>query len=329
MTPLELVIERLPGVRAAGPGQWSAPCPAHDDRKPSLSVSNGADGRVLLKCHACCSIDEICRRMGIEKRQLFPSPNGSQGTSPRASLPSFTAEKARTVWAQALQRARDDNSLQDDEAVYAYVRNRGLEESWESGPFGILAETSSQPTEIAHWPRRGYRLVAPLHDLRGAVVNLQSRRITDGKPKTLLPKGSAARGVLFATRSGRDLLRNGSPGGGRVILGEGLTDFLALSIVAPVPVLSVPGASFFAAAIGGWVAGSALYLAADNDAAGEAAIQPTAQAAIRSGARDVFAITWPEGCKDACDALAVLGSIGLAEFLEHELFSEGGADAVA
>src|SRR4029077_14356612 len=123
-------------------------------------------------------------------------------------------------------------------------------------------------------------------------------------------KGSCARGAVFATRSGRELLQNGAIEGGKVLLGEGLTDFLALSIVAPVPVLSAPGASFLASTIGSWVVGQDLYLAADNDDAGEGAIQPTARAALRGGARNVFAITWPEGCKDACDALAALGSIG-------------------
>ena len=40
-------------------GQWhgsygTARCPAHDDRRPSLSVSDGLDGRVLVHCHAGC-----------------------------------------------------------------------------------------------------------------------------------------------------------------------------------------------------------------------------------------------------------------------------------
>jgi len=39
------------GLRQTGSG-WSARCPAHEDRQASLSIAEGEDGRVLLKCHA-------------------------------------------------------------------------------------------------------------------------------------------------------------------------------------------------------------------------------------------------------------------------------------
>jgi putative DNA primase/helicase len=35
-------------------GSWMARCPAHDDRKPSLSIRQGDDGKVLVRCHAGC-----------------------------------------------------------------------------------------------------------------------------------------------------------------------------------------------------------------------------------------------------------------------------------
>jgi putative DNA primase/helicase len=41
------------GGRKAG-GGWMARCPAHDDRDPSLSIRDGDDGKVLLRCHAGC-----------------------------------------------------------------------------------------------------------------------------------------------------------------------------------------------------------------------------------------------------------------------------------
>lgn len=62
-------LERLSGVKKAG-SRWSARCPAHDDRTPSLTVSQGRDG-VLAKCHAGCSFDAIVAGAGLEPSQLF------------------------------------------------------------------------------------------------------------------------------------------------------------------------------------------------------------------------------------------------------------------
>lgn len=56
---LEIVLARLDGVRRRGAAQWTARCPAHDDREPSLSVTTGTGGRVLLYCHAGCTFSEI------------------------------------------------------------------------------------------------------------------------------------------------------------------------------------------------------------------------------------------------------------------------------
>ena len=46
------IIARALGGRKAGAG-WTAPCPAHDDRNPSLSIRD-ADDKVLMRCHAGC-----------------------------------------------------------------------------------------------------------------------------------------------------------------------------------------------------------------------------------------------------------------------------------
>jgi hypothetical protein len=38
---------------------FTARCPAHDDRRPSLSVREGADGRVLVWCFAGCPTEDV------------------------------------------------------------------------------------------------------------------------------------------------------------------------------------------------------------------------------------------------------------------------------
>lgn len=51
---------------------WMAKCPVHDDRKASLSIGTGDDGKILLKCFAGCSLDDIVAAAHLELADLFP-----------------------------------------------------------------------------------------------------------------------------------------------------------------------------------------------------------------------------------------------------------------
>ena len=64
-------VARLSSARPAGEGRWSALCPAHDDRNPSLSISTGDNGRVLLKCFAGCTTERIVAALGLQMSDLF------------------------------------------------------------------------------------------------------------------------------------------------------------------------------------------------------------------------------------------------------------------
>lgn len=44
---------------------WIARCPAHDDANPSLSINEGRDQPVLLKCRAGCTTEDILRALGL------------------------------------------------------------------------------------------------------------------------------------------------------------------------------------------------------------------------------------------------------------------------
>ncbi|MGC2736498.1 MAG: AAA family ATPase, partial [Candidatus Acidiferrales bacterium] len=56
---------------------WQALCPAHEDRNPSLSVT-AHEGKILLFCHAGCSVEAICAALGISVRDLF-TENSNHG----------------------------------------------------------------------------------------------------------------------------------------------------------------------------------------------------------------------------------------------------------
>ncbi len=86
MTPVELVLSRLSNYKESGKG-WSALCPAHEDRNPSLSISEGDDGRALIKCHAGCSADSICASLSLKLADLMPQ-SAPTGKAPRDSVRS-------------------------------------------------------------------------------------------------------------------------------------------------------------------------------------------------------------------------------------------------
>src|SRR5262245_1589768 len=71
------LLTQLDGVRPNGSG-WIARCPGHDDQHASLSIHEGDDGRVLLKCFAGCETERIVAALGRQMRDLFP-PNGRGG----------------------------------------------------------------------------------------------------------------------------------------------------------------------------------------------------------------------------------------------------------
>lgn len=67
---------KLEGVRKSGNG-WSALCPAHGDKNSSLSIGEGDNGKILLKCHAGCGIENLVNALDLTKADLFPA-NGQK-----------------------------------------------------------------------------------------------------------------------------------------------------------------------------------------------------------------------------------------------------------
>src|SRR5262249_30173300 len=95
MTPVETLLAKLPGAKRAGNG-WSARCPAHDDRRASLSIAQGDDGTALVKCHAGCDASAILAAVGLKPADLFPAKAGapqSRNGEPAAGGRSFPTAK--------------------------------------------------------------------------------------------------------------------------------------------------------------------------------------------------------------------------------------------
>ena len=101
-------------------------CPAHKDRTPSLSVDDGVDGRLLVKCFAGCEgkvVLSALQQLGIADgpAHRVQPPRGRQGANADTNL-SNRSTRAKRIWARALPLA---GTLAD-----LYLQERGLTGPW-------------------------------------------------------------------------------------------------------------------------------------------------------------------------------------------------------
>lgn len=122
VTSIDKLLSTLDRVKLVKAGQWAACCPAHNDRTPSLKISETQDGIVLVKCWAGCTTAQVVAAVGLELRDLFPRSVGK----PRRSCPSRDAiNHERTVVAIGNSLLANGESLSsEDQARFDLARAR-------------------------------------------------------------------------------------------------------------------------------------------------------------------------------------------------------------
>jgi hypothetical protein len=105
MTPVENLILRLDKVKGRN-GSWTARCPAHADKGPSLAVRENEDGRILLHCFAGCETANVLGALGMDMTDLFP-PDSKRRDYPIEGKPSmkpafFASDLMRIIHMEAL-----------------------------------------------------------------------------------------------------------------------------------------------------------------------------------------------------------------------------------
>lgn len=84
------ILDHLQSVRKTGPDKYVARCPAHADKRPSLTIREMSDGRVLLHCFAGCETESVLAAVGLSFRDLMPERVGEYSRA----RPAFTAADA-------------------------------------------------------------------------------------------------------------------------------------------------------------------------------------------------------------------------------------------
>ena len=105
MTPIEGLLQKLEKVKGRN-GSWTARCPAHADKGPSLAIREADDGRILLHCFAGCETAAVLGAVGMDMTDLFP-PDEKRREYPVTGKPSmkpafFASDLMRIIGFEAL-----------------------------------------------------------------------------------------------------------------------------------------------------------------------------------------------------------------------------------
>ncbi|MGB4726197.1 MAG: CHC2 zinc finger domain-containing protein, partial [Thermogutta sp.] len=152
--------------RRAGAG-WVALCPAHDDRRPSLSVSEGRDGQILLHCFSGCTLESILAALGLRWSDLFPDdPLRRRDYRPKRTW-TFTlrSSEPKTDLVQYVESCRLPS---DHPRLEAIARGLGV------SPESLVRLRTG-------WDHERQAVVVPMCDALGRVVGIRFRRADGSK----------------------------------------------------------------------------------------------------------------------------------------------------
>jgi len=89
------ILSLLRKVKSTGNGTWMACCPAHDDKSPSMTISE-YDDRLLIHCFSGCNPTDILGAIGLEFSDLFPDKQYTQKSGRKVFNPYDVLEALST-----------------------------------------------------------------------------------------------------------------------------------------------------------------------------------------------------------------------------------------
>lgn len=266
---------------------WQSKCPAHDDRKASLSVGEGSEGKAILHCHAGCRLDDVISALNLEKQNLFP---------PRDSVPKVNGAHRHPV-------KQSSPPLSDAQVKAMAEALRKNANAWKH----VTDVLRFTPDVVVHLglyvDHRGRRWLAYPYRQAGAWTYANCRSLDGEKDFVRIPSGQKTQ--LYRV----DVLEDG----GTAILVEGERDAAAaltmnlhaeLGGAGGAAVVGMPGVDQVEVAVRALETQRLVYLCTDNDQPGEVAAEKLATRLGPQRCRRVRV----DGFKDLGDLLSAVGA---------------------
>jgi hypothetical protein len=113
------------GGRKAG-AAWMACCPAHQDRDPSLAITDAKDGSVLVRCHAGCDQRDVIE--ALRARGLWEAAHRHSSGRPHSDncIARTEANSGAVKRTQAALGVWQASRPAEETPVAVYLRSRGI-----------------------------------------------------------------------------------------------------------------------------------------------------------------------------------------------------------
>lgn len=265
----ETIARALGGHRAGS--TWMARCPSHDDSHPSLAISSGRHGKVLVRCHAGCDQRDVIT--ALMERGLWDATHKRHSGIVRRDRRNLgrepdPASMLRTEAALAIWRASQDIA---GSLVETYLRSRGLALS---PLLGLRFHPGLKHASGGVWPAMVARVV---HGETGEALAVHRTFLArDGRGKAPVDPPKM---MLGPCRGG--VVRLGEPGD-VLLVGEGIETCLAAMQATGKPAWAALSTSGLRALDLPRAIAEVIVLA-DGDEPGEAAAQHCARRWQREG----------------------------------------------
>jgi hypothetical protein len=217
--PIDWVANQL-GKAMRIRGGWSCLCPAHDDHKPSLSLSLSEEETLLAHCYAGCSFLDILsalRSRGLLKKSDFLERRSI--VLKASQLPKEPNKVALRIWHESV-RAEGTH-------VETYLRSRGIQ--------GAIPPTLKFHSRLFHTSRT-------YHPAMVGAVTLWPSKTVVGVHRTYLTASGTDKAILSPNKMMLGLIKGGavrlSPIGTKLILAEGIETALSCFTATNIPTWS-------------------------------------------------------------------------------------------
>lgn len=263
--PIDWIANQL-GKATRIRGGWSCLCPAHDDHKPSLSLSLSEEGTLLAHCYVGCSFLDILsalRSRGLlEKSDFLEQRNIVLKAS---QSPKESHKMALRIWHESVHA--------ESTYVETYLRSRGIQ-----GPL---------PSTLRFHPRL-FHNSKTYHPAMVAAVTLWPSKTVAGVHRTYLTTDGMNKAILSPNKMMLGLIKGGavrlSPIGTKLIVAEGIETALSCFTATNIPTWSCLSTSgMMDVVVPPLEITQEIIICADGDGAGQKAADKLATRLHRTG----------------------------------------------